>query len=378
MSVKIGYEPLENWLSEYTNPTTRYQNRKFFDVYLQWTGKTPKELIDSFDQIKTKSQILQFQNYLLNDYVTPRTKKMMPNSARSHLTSVRAFYASQKEPIRGLKNKIIDVEAAKNEHTFSIEDLRSMFAVANLRDKALIATSTSLGWEISAIQALEKDFIEKLVQRAKSQNIEFISFDWQRKKTGAAQFGILNSMALFSLEQYLAKLNKENPTQTKLFDLSVVGLNNILKKLADDANLVLIGKIHFHLLRKFLMNALSDAGLNSFEIKLILGKKIGISDQTYLQTLKKSSFEKYRKCYPSHLSLTMNVNGNAKYNILTDLVTQHIKSQQALIEYMKTQGMLEHVPQPIQDQLNSVYEFAKIMEKSNGDKPKPKEGEEHD
>jgi hypothetical protein len=160
MSVKIGYEPLENWLSEYTNPTTRYQNRKFFDVYLQWTGKTPKELIDSFDQIKTKSQILQFQNYLLNDYVTPRTKKMMPNSARSHLTSVRAFYASQKEPIRGLKNKIIDVEAAKGEHTFSIEDLRSMFAVANLRDKALIATSTSLGWEISAIQALEKDFIE--------------------------------------------------------------------------------------------------------------------------------------------------------------------------------------------------------------------------
>jgi hypothetical protein len=48
---------------------------------------------------------------------------------------------------------------------------------------------------------------------------------------------------------------------------------------------------------------------------------------------------------------------------------------------MKQNGVLEHVPQPIQDQLNSVHEFAKMMETSNGKKPesdKQKEGESND
>lgn len=360
---------MEQWLNEYTNKTTRSNAEINFKVYLKWTGKTPKQLIDEFDQVKTKSQILQFQSYLMNEYISPYTKeKLKPNSVRSILTAVRAFYTSQKEMVRGLKSKIIATEMAKNEHIFSLDDLRMMFSVGDFRDKAILSTATSLGWEISAFMNLEKDFVEKLVQRAKSQNVEFIAFDWQRKKTGAPQFGILNPMALLSLENYLAKLSKENPDQEKLFDLSEVSINNILRKLTQDANLALIGTIRFHLLRKYLMNALSDAGLNAFEIKLLIGKKIGIQDLTYLQTLKKSAFEKYRKAYSNHLSLSQNANGSAKYNILVDLVTQHVKSQQRLIEYMKDQGMLKKIPKDITEQLESVAEFAKMMEKQNGKK----------
>jgi hypothetical protein len=371
--------PMDTWLSEYTNKVTRNNNEANFKVFLIWVKKTPKQLIDEFEQVKTKSQILQFQSYLINEYISPHTNdKLKPNSVRSILTSVRAFYTSQKEMVRGLKSKIIDIESAKGEHIFSLEDLRAMYAVGDLRDKAILATSTSLGWEISAFLNLEKDFVESLVKRARSQNVEFIAFDWQRKKTGATQYGILNPMAIFSLEQYLAKLNKENPKAKRLFELTEVSINNIMRKLTQDANLALIGTIRFHLLRKYLMNALSDAGLNSFEVKLILGKEIGIADATYLQTLKKSAFEKYQKAYPTHLSLSQNVNGAAKYNILVDLVTQHVKSQQKLIEYMKSNGMLKTVPQPIQDELNSVYEFAKLMEKQNGKKTEgeqQKEGE---
>src|SRR3990170_2694044 len=119
-------EPMETWLSEYTNKVTMGNAETNFKLYLQWIKKTPKQLIDDFDQVKTKSQILQFQSYLLNEYISPTTKKkFMPNSVRSITTSVRAFYTSQKEMVRGLKTKIIDVEAAKGGHAFSIEDLRS-------------------------------------------------------------------------------------------------------------------------------------------------------------------------------------------------------------------------------------------------------------
>jgi hypothetical protein len=364
-------QPLIDWLNEYSNKRSKANATMNFNIYLAWAKKTPKQLVDEFDQIKTKSQILQFQSYLVNDFVSEKTKdKLKPNTVRAVLTAVRAFYSSQKEQIRGLKGKIIDSQMAQGEHPFSIDDLRSMYSVANLRDKAILSTAVSLGWETSAFLGLDKIFIEKLVLRAKSQNVDFIAFDWQRHKSGAPQFGILNPMALFSLENYLAKLTKENPDQKRLFDLSEPSTNDVIRKLAKDSNLTLIGTIHFHLLRKFLMNALNDAGLNSFETKFIVGKKIGISDQTYLQGLKKNAFEKYQKAYPEHLSLSQHVNGAAKYSVLTDLVIQHVKAQEALIGYMKSNNMLEHLPQPIQEQLNSVYEFAKKMEGQNGTKDK--------
>ena len=371
-------EPMDNWLSEYTNKKTCSNAENNFKVYLAWTGKTPKELIDCFDQVKTRSLILQFQSYLTNDYISPTTKEnLKPNSIHSIITAVRAFYSSQKEQVRNLKGKVVEVEGAKGEHIFSLDDLRAIYAVADLRNKAIVALSESLGWEASPFLDLDKAFVESLVKRARSQNVDFIGFDWTREKENAIQYGILNPMAILSLENYLAKLNKENPNQEKLFDLTGVALNDVLKKLCEDANIALIGKVRFHLLRKFLMDSLSDAGLNSFEVKLIMGKTIPITDETYLRTLKKSAFEKYKKAYPNHLSLSVHANGAAKYNILVDLVTQHVKSQQALIEYMKGNGMLKSIPKPIQEQLESVAEFAKIMEKKNGEKPKPeqKEGE---
>lgn len=97
-----------------------------------------------------------------------------------------------------------------------------------------------------------------------------------------------------------------------------------------------------------------------------------------MQTLKKSSFGKYQKAYPTHLSLSQHVNGAAKYSILVDPVTQHVKAQQHLVDYMKANGMLEHVPQPIQDELNSVAEFAKLMQTHNGKKPESEKPKKED
>lgn len=372
-------EPLENWLNEYTNKGTALQNRSAFQIYLTYTKKTPKQLIEEFEQAKTRSQILAFQSWLLNEYKNPKTQEpIKPNTCRAILTSVRAFYSSQKEQVRNLKNKIVKVEMAKGEHAFSVQDLRLMYAIGDTRDKAILSVSCSLGWEISAILELDKEFAENLVKRAKSQNEDFIGFDFMREKTKSVQFGILTPLALHSLEQYLIKLNKENPKQQKLFDLSEVALNEILRRLTTESNVQTIGTVRFHLLRKWLMNALSDSGLNSFEVKLIVGKEISMSDLTYLQTLKKSAFEKYKACYPLNLSLSMNINGNAKTNELLELVLKHVKAQNELTDYLKSEGLLKKLNPEILKRLESVSELASIMEKKNGSEEKPKESESHE
>jgi spore coat protein CotF len=59
-----------------------------------------------------------------------------------------------------------------------------------------------------------------------------------------------------------------------------------------------------------------------------------------------------------------------------DLETQHVKAQQNLVKYMEDNGMLKSIPKDIREQLESVAEFAKIMEKQNGEKPKEKPKEE--
>jgi uncharacterized protein YukE len=46
------------------------------------------------------------------------------------------------------------------------------------------------------------------------------------------------------------------------------------------------------------MDTLSSQGLNEYETKIIVGKAIPLSDLTYLQTLKRSAFQKYQKAYP--------------------------------------------------------------------------------
>lgn len=374
----VETEPMNAWLNEYTKPNVRSQNQSAFKVYLAWVKKTPQKLVTEFDQAQTKNQVLQFQNYLVNDFISPHTKqKLKANSVRSILTAVRAFYSSQCAEIHGLKNKIVNAEMAKGEHVFELQDLKAMFAIADSRNKAILATATSLGWETNAFLGLEKEFVENLVKRAKSQNMEFITFDWQRSKEGTPQFGILNPLALSTLEQYIAKVNKDNPTQTKLFDINEQSLNNVIKKLVEDANITTVGTVRFHLIRKFVMDSLSDCGMNEFQICIIVGKSVPSDKLTYLRKLKQSAFEKYKKAYGTHFSLSQNAaNGKAIYNELVDLVVKHVKSQERLIEYMKQNGMLKTLPKDLTEQLNSVVEFAKAMQKQNGKKSESEKQEE--
>jgi site-specific recombinase XerD len=367
-------KPLKIWLEEYPKKKTRYGNQRNFEKFLEWSGKTPKQLVDEFDKVQTKSLVQRYQSYLLNEYPRKNGEKgLSQNSARTYVTSVLAFFSST---CSSLKVRLVDVKLPIGEHQFSTDDLREMFAIADVRDKAILSLACSLGWTASPFLSLEKSFVEKLVQRAKQTNQDFIAFDWQREKTGSAQYGILTPIALHSLERYLEKLNRENPSQKVLFDLTTKGLNHVIKSLAEESGIQTIGSVRFHLIRKWLMQSLVDAGLSSFEVKLVLGKSVSLSDLTYLQVLKNSTLSKYKKAYPMHLSLSQNLNGQAKYNILTDLAVQMFTVMDAFKEEAKNQGLMKMSSQ-LEEQWKSVKEFAEVMKKKNGKKPE-EEAEENE
>lgn len=316
---------LNKWLTTgYSNERSQELSKNRFQTFLEWTQKTPKQLIEEFEQKRTRDLILSFQTYLKNDHIIEKgarkgKKGMSDNSTRAYVMTVRAFYNSQCEPIKGLRNKIVSARLAIGEHAFSVSDLKRIWHIANTRDKALIACGCSLGWESSAILNMKKEFFANLVKRARDQEQEFICFDTVREKTSSKQIGILNPCALDSLERWISK--NTNTTSALLWNgLTQDGLNKILKRLTKEANIVTMGKIRWHLLRKWLMNTLSASGLNSFEIKIILGKAISASDATYLQTLKQTAFEKYKKAYPNAMSLVAYSNNHTINRSYKDMI----------------------------------------------------------
>ena len=340
MSEKMT-DPMQEWLSEYPKESTRGVQARRFKLYLEWTGKTPQQLVDEFANKKARSQILKFQNYLLNEYQAvdkhgkPKAKKgLSQNTAKGIIGAVRAFYTSQCQTVRGLKGKIVKTTLpVQKEHIFSTTDLKKMWHVADTRGKAILACATSLGWEVSAIRGMKRDFFEALVKRARSEGQDFIMFEDIRAKEGEIRLGILNPIAIDSLERWLEK-TRDSPSKWLWSNgnggrITDDTFNNIVKNLVDEANIVTIGKIRFHLIRKWLMGALTSAGLGEFETKIIMGKAIPASDRTYLQILQQTAYKKYQQAYAEHLSLVSYTNNHLRIEDIQETVERLMQDEEA-------------------------------------------------
>ncbi|MGA2309931.1 MAG: hypothetical protein ABSG57_10345 [Candidatus Bathyarchaeia archaeon] len=176
-----------------------------------------------------------------------------------------------------------------------------MFSVANIEQKAILATFCSLGWEVQAILQLKRTYIENLIYRAREERQQYIYFIHQRGKTGALRLGVLNPLAIEWIEEFL----KASPKTDSLFTYTTKeGVNGMSKHLARDAHVTVTGRVHTHLLRKWVMSGLSRAGFNEFQIKFVVGKAIPPSDMTYLQTLQQEVEARYPKAFEECLDIS--------------------------------------------------------------------------
>lgn len=282
---------VEEWISTYKTEATQKTIRYRFNRFLKWSKLTGEEL-GKLTTKEAKTLALQYQSAAIK-------KGVKNNTILAVINSVRAFFGHLERPLR-LKGKLVEQKMATGYHKFSNGDLGQMYNVGNAFDKALLAVGVSLGWEISEILNLDLKQVEMYVHRARETNAEFFSFESQRKKTGAHRFGILNPLALEALERYFGV---EKLADGKLFDVTDPGANKLLRRLAREANISLTGKIRWHNLRKWLMSKLSKAGFNVFQIKYVMGKKIPITDLTYLENIAENIMGKYPEAYRKYLSI---------------------------------------------------------------------------
>jgi len=165
-----------------------------------------------------------------------------------------------------------------------IEHVRSMFAVADLRERVLLELATDLALRISDFRNIKRSALPDLTQEPP------IQFDVMTRKEDVVANGFLSAETVELLKVYLKTIEKrENPY---LFPsngkraISQDRINSWLKKLAEKAGINTQGKrLTFHCFRKMFLSASIDSGIGLTAGKKMCGKAIPKSDDTYLTTV---------------------------------------------------------------------------------------------
>jgi hypothetical protein len=314
---------VKEWLDECRTESTRELYEYQIRVFQEWYGK-PLSTFLNLSPKDMRHEALKFQS--------EQVGKMKPNTIISVLTALGSFCAYNDKPLM-LRGKRLRTQIDLDSHVFTNGDLAKMFEVADTEEKAIVATFTSLGWEVSSILELKRDFMEKQILRAKEEGKQFIYFLDQRPKTGVLRLGVINPLAI----EWLSKM-LEQARGPGLFSYTTKeGVNKMIQRLVREAHLIATGRIHTHLMRKWVMSGLSRAGFNDFQIKYMMGKAIPLSDMTYLQTLQQEIEGKYPAAYENYLTLKPMVSVKAVTELGKQVVqqSQELTLKTAEIETMK-------------------------------------------
>ena len=320
---------MTEWLEECRTRSTKQLYGQNIRLFQEWYDK-PLQTFLNLDPKAMRHEALKFQSFLA-ERVTKRKAPMTANSIISALTALGSFCTFNDKTLN-LRGKRLRIQIDLSSHVFTNGELSRLFDIASVEEKAILATFCSLGWEVSSLLQLKRPFIESLIKQAKEENKEFIFFQSQRPKTGALRLGVLNPLAIEWLSKWLEQSSGE-----RLFSFKTKeGVNAMIKRLAREAHIAKTGRIHTHLIRKWVMSGLSRAGFNEFQIKYLLGKAIPLSDLTYLQTLQQEIETKYPKAYEY-----VNIKPAKVVTVVDENLIQQLRNEIDLLKLKHKQELAE-------------------------------------
>jgi len=286
---------VKEYLDSVTNPRTKKGYKIGIKKFTKWFDKSAEEILqmrkEDLTQVsgenlieyknrasRFEKEIEKFHAYLL--------KKFSINSARNYTLGIRQLFRFYEMPIRFRTGSKISktVKTTKN-FPLTIEHIRKMFAVADLRERVILSMATDLGLRISDFVSIKNKQIPITDQEPP------ISFEVMTNKEDVIAHGFLSKESLDLLKVYLPTL--ENSMNPFLFPsngqshISDEWLSKLLKRLVRKAKISLNGKkLTFHCFRKMFLSTSIDSGIGLTAGKMLCGKAIAQSDETYLTTVK--------------------------------------------------------------------------------------------
>ena len=286
---------LQEFLDSVSNKSTKKEYRWGINLFCKWYGKSAEEILkerqDDLTQ-KAGENLIEFRNRSarfsktlekFHDYLLSQDYSI--NTARNLIIGVRQLFRFYEMPIL-IRNgsKISQTVESTSDFPLTIEAVRAMFQVADLRERVILSLATDLGLRIGDFLSLKKAALSDLSQEAP------ISFVVMTEKKKVVAKGFLSQESVDLLKLYLPTLGKkENPylfAGNGKSHISDEWLNNTLRSLAAKGGVSLGDKsMHFHLFRKMFLSACIDSGVGLTAGKILCGKSIPKSDSVYLTTI---------------------------------------------------------------------------------------------
>ena len=287
---------VQEFLDSVSNRNTKKEYRHGLNKFCEWFGKTAEEILelrkDDLTQragenlieyrnraARFEKEIEKFHGYLL-------TQKCSINTARTQTLGIRQLFRFYEMPIRFRAGSKVSktVKTTKN-FPLTIEHVRAMFQVADLRERLVLSVATDMGLRISDFIQFKKSDLPPLSQEPP------IAFDTMTGKEDVVAHGFLSHETVDLLKVYLPTLEKKNGNPYLLpsngeSHISDEWLNRLLQRMAEKAKIDVKGKsLSFHCFRKMLLSAAIDSGIGLTSGKKLCGKAIAQSDDTYLTTV---------------------------------------------------------------------------------------------
>lgn len=221
------------------------------------------------------------------------------NSARNRYVSLCQFF---KFFDLDLKTSIIPSEVKKTViseryYPLTIEELRAMYHVAALRGRAILLMAKDLGLRISDFRMITVEQLPNLDAETP------IPFNMETRKKHVWTKGFLSAETVQILKTYLKTLkNRKKPSpflwpSNGSHPLDEDSFGVWLKKLAEKAGIKTGNqRLTFHCFRRLLMRAAIETGVGLTAAKLMVGKAVAKSDETYIARAQlQNAFKKLSK-----------------------------------------------------------------------------------
>ena len=290
---------VKEFLESVINPNTRKGYRVGIKKFHEWFGKSPREILEARKDDLTQrpredlieyrnraarfeKEIEKFHGYLLKQGYTT-------NTARALTIGIRQLFRYYQMPVRMRAGSIV-TRTVKTSKSFPlrIEHVRQMFEVADLRERVILSMASDLGLRTVDFINIKKKDLPNLNQETP------IPFDIMTVKEDVVAHGFLSQESADLLKTYLPVLDqkkKDNPylfASNGLSHISEEWLNKLLKRLAKKARISIPNgkKLSFHCFRKMFLSSAIDSGIGLTAGKMMCGKAIAQTDETYLTTVK--------------------------------------------------------------------------------------------
>jgi integrase len=283
------------FLDSVSNPNTKKCYKHGLNRFCEWYGQTAEQILelrkDDLTQqpgenlIEYRNRASRFEKEIEKFHSHLLTLGSI-NTARVQTLGIRQLFRYYEMPIRFRSGSKIGktVKTTKN-FPLTIEHVRKMFEVADLRERIILSMATDLGLRIGDFIELKKSNLPPLDQEPP------ISFDIMTSKENILAHGFLSQETVDLLKVYLPTLERKNGNPY-LFpsngnrSISDEWLNRLLQRLAEKAKIDANGKcVSFHCFRKMFLSTAIDSGIGLTAGKKLCGKAIAQSDDTYLTTV---------------------------------------------------------------------------------------------